>query len=90
MLISGDSFIQLHRFLFQNSVYKTKLNFVALVRERNIPTERPPIVGEVSAKFADRGCQVVSVTDPYGRNLAFLDRSRYFFFQLALQLYSRG
>jgi hypothetical protein len=28
-----------------------KLNSVALVCERTIPTERPPIVGEVSAKF---------------------------------------
>jgi hypothetical protein len=26
--------------------------------------------------FADRGCHVVSVTDPYGRNLDVLDRSR--------------
>jgi hypothetical protein len=28
--------------------------------------------------FADRGCHVVNVTDPYGRILGFLDRSRYF------------
>jgi hypothetical protein len=28
--------------------------------------------------FADRGCHVVSVTDPYGRILGFLDWSRYF------------
>jgi hypothetical protein len=28
--------------------------------------------------FADRGCHVVSVTDPYVRIIAFLDRSRYF------------
>jgi hypothetical protein len=28
--------------------------------------------------------------DPYGRNLGFLHRSRYFFFQAVLQLYSRG
>jgi hypothetical protein len=28
-----------------------KLNFVALVRNRTIPTERPPLVGEVSANF---------------------------------------
>jgi hypothetical protein len=28
--------------------------------------------------FADRGCHVISVTDPYGRILGFLDRSRYF------------
>jgi CBS-domain-containing membrane protein len=30
--------------------------------------------------FADRGCHMVSVTDPYGRVVEFLDRSRYFFF----------
>jgi hypothetical protein len=29
--------------------------------------------------FADKGCHVVSVMDPYGRILGFLDRSRYFF-----------
>jgi hypothetical protein len=28
--------------------------------------------------FADKGCHVVSVTDPYGRILGFLDRRRYF------------
>jgi hypothetical protein len=28
--------------------------------------------------FADRGCHVVSVTDPYGSILGFLDKSRYF------------
>jgi len=30
---------------------KLKLNSVALVRERTIPTERPPLVGEVGANF---------------------------------------
>jgi hypothetical protein len=30
--------------------------------------------------FADRGCHVVSVTDPYGRILGFLNKSLYFFF----------
>jgi hypothetical protein len=38
--------------------------------------------------FADRWYHVVSVTDPYGCILGFLDRSRYFFFQEASQLYS--
>jgi hypothetical protein len=28
--------------------------------------------------FADRRCHMVSVTDPYGRILGFLDGSRYF------------
>jgi hypothetical protein len=36
------------------------------------------------------GFHVVIATDPYGRILGFLDRSRYFFFQVAPQLYSRG
>jgi hypothetical protein len=40
--------------------------------------------------FADRGCRVVSATDPHGRILGFLDRSRYYFFQVAPHLYSRG
>jgi hypothetical protein len=40
--------------------------------------------------FTDRGCYVVSVTDPHGRIRGFLDRSRYFFFQVAPQLYPRG
>jgi hypothetical protein len=37
-----------------------------------------------------RVCHVVSVTDLYSRILGFLDRRRYFFFQVAPQLYSRG
>jgi hypothetical protein len=30
---------------------KGKLNSVALVHQRTIPTERPPLVGEVSENF---------------------------------------
>jgi hypothetical protein len=37
------------------------------VREQIIPTERPPLVGEVVPIFAVRGCCVVSATDSYGR-----------------------
>jgi hypothetical protein len=49
------------------------------VRKQTILTERPPLVGEVIANFfADRGCHVVGMTDPYGHILGFLDRSRYF------------
>jgi hypothetical protein len=40
--------------------------------------------------FVDRSCRVVIATDSYGRILGFIDRSRYFFFQAAPQLYSRG
>jgi hypothetical protein len=65
---------------------QTRTNSVALVRERTIPTVRPPLVGEVSAKcLRIEGCRMVSAADPYGCNLDFLDRSRYFFFQVAPQ-----
>jgi hypothetical protein len=45
--------------------------------------------GKLMPTFADRGCYVASVTNPYNRILGFLDRSRYVFFQVAPQLYSR-
>jgi hypothetical protein len=66
------------------------INSVAWVRERTIPTDDSRLSAKLVPTFADRGCHVVSVTDPYGRILAFLDRSRYFFFQVAPRLYSRG
>jgi hypothetical protein len=40
--------------------------------------------------FADRGCRVVSTTNLNGCILGFLDHSRYYVFQAAPQLYSRG
>jgi hypothetical protein len=53
-------------------------NSMVWVRERTIPTERPPLVGETIASFADRERHVVIVMDPYGRIFDFLDSSRYF------------
>jgi hypothetical protein len=42
-------------------------NSEALVRKRTLSTERPPLVGEVSANFSWWGCHVVSSTKPHGR-----------------------
>ena len=68
-----------------------KLNSVALVRERTIPTERPPPVGEVSANFCGwRGVTWSAQLIPTAVNLCFLDQSRYLFIQVAPQLTSRG
>jgi hypothetical protein len=53
------------------------------------PSDRR-LLAKLVLTFADRGCHVVSVMDPYGRILGFLDRSLYFFSQVAPQLYSRG
>jgi hypothetical protein len=47
---------------------------MALVRERTIPTERPPLVGEVSANFCGwRGVAGSVRRIPYGRNIGFQD-----------------
>jgi hypothetical protein len=47
---------------------KTKKNSVALVRKRTIPTERPPLVGEISANLCGyRGRCVVSTMNSHGR-----------------------
>jgi hypothetical protein len=43
---------------------KLKLNSVAIDRKRTIPTERPPLVGEL---HAGRGCSVVSATNSHCR-----------------------
>jgi hypothetical protein len=46
---------------------------MVLVRKQPIPTELPQPVGQVSANFSDRGCCVVSATDPHGHNIGYLD-----------------
>jgi hypothetical protein len=67
---------------------KKKLNSVVLVREQTMPIERPPLVGKVSTNFRGWGWHVVSVTDRYDCILGFLDRSRYFYFQVTPELQS--
>jgi CBS-domain-containing membrane protein len=57
-----------------------RANYTDRPSDRRLSAELLPI-------FADRGFHVVSVTDPYGRIIGFLDRSRYLFFQVAPQLY---
>jgi CBS-domain-containing membrane protein len=66
------------------------VGLVSLFIKKNKETPWPESASELyrpsdrrlSAKlvptFADRGCHVVSVMDPYGNILGFLDRSRYF------------
>jgi hypothetical protein len=63
-------------------------NSMALVR-RQQPTNYRLSANLVST-FADRGCRVVSETDPHGHILEFLDQSHYYIFQAVPQLYSRG
>jgi hypothetical protein len=71
LLLSSLSFCR----LLNLYVFLILTNSVALVRERTIPTERPPLVGEVNANFCEQKGVAWSVRrTPYGRNLGFLDR----------------
>jgi hypothetical protein len=63
---------------------------VGLARERTLPTEQRSLSAKLVPNFADRGCHVVRATDSYGRIIGFLDQTRYYFFQVAPQFYSRG
>jgi hypothetical protein len=63
----------------------------SLVRNRTIPTERPPPVGEVSANVLRiEGVAWSAQWIPTAVNFGFLDRSRYIFIQVAPQISSRG
>jgi hypothetical protein len=42
-----------------------------------------PLSAKLVTTFANRMCHVDRVTDPYYRILAFLDRRRYIFYQVA-------
>jgi hypothetical protein len=61
-----------------------------LVRKWNIPTERQPMVLEVSAKFVGKMCRVVSTMGPHSHNLGSIDRSRYSYIRVAPELSSHG
>jgi hypothetical protein len=67
-----------------------KKNSMVWVRERTIPTERPPLVGEAIANFCwqrmPRGQRDGSLR-PYSR---FSRQEPLLFYQVAPQLYSRG
>jgi hypothetical protein len=62
---------------------------MVLVRKRTIPTERPPLVGEVSANFRGDGVVFSAQRIPKAVNFGSLDRSRCFL-EIAPQLSSRG
>jgi hypothetical protein len=73
---SGLSFVSLQ------SVYSSQSVFNLTPWSESASELYRPSDRRLSAKwlptFADRKCHVVSVTDPSGRILGFLDRSRYF------------
>jgi hypothetical protein len=69
---------------------KKKKKLRDLSPQRTIRTERPPLSAKLAPTFAHWGCCVVSATDPHGRIFGVLDQSHYYFFQVALKLYSQG
>jgi hypothetical protein len=58
---------------------------VALVRERTIPTERPPLVGEVSANFLwIESVAWAAQRIPTVVNLGFIDRNIYIYIYMSV------
>jgi hypothetical protein len=84
----------LQRFLFmeyrQLKQTNKKKSSVVLVRKWTTLAERPHMLAKLVPTFAGRGCRGVSATNPHGHILGFLDRSRYYFFQVSPQLHSRS
>jgi hypothetical protein len=78
------------KFIITADVTPCKLNSVALVRERTIPAKREPLVGEASANFCGYMVSCGQQSGSLWPYSWFLDLSPYYFFQAALQLYSRG
>jgi hypothetical protein len=91
-LIEKPIFCERRFLLLTLYLKKTKLNSVTWVRERTIPSERPPLVGEVRGNFC--GYRVPrSQRDGSLRPCSRLSRQEprpFFFFQIAPQLYSWG
>jgi hypothetical protein len=69
--------------LTQMKLFHEKIPWSQSASELYRPSDRRLSAKLVPTSFADRGCHVVSVTNPYGRILGFLDQSRYYFFQVA-------
>jgi hypothetical protein len=93
MIVIDTIRIKTHIILDFNKLIKAttnKTNKLCGLSSRANYTDRSSLVGELVPTVGDRGCHVVSVTDSYGHILYFLDWSRYFSFQVAPQLYSRG
>jgi hypothetical protein len=56
-----------------NQYIKLKTPWPESASELYLPSDRR-LSAKLVATFADRGCHIVSVTDPYGRNLSFIYR----------------
>jgi hypothetical protein len=71
------------------SIFKKRFNHSKTsLYEQTIRPSDHCLLAKLVPTFAGRGRHMVSVTDPYGRILDFLDWSHYVFFQVAPQLYS--
>jgi hypothetical protein len=83
-----DQIIWMHT--LEHTKLTKKTNSMVWVRERTIPAERPPLVGEVGANSCGASvprCQRDGSLRPYSR---FSRQEPLLFYQVAPQLYSRG
>jgi hypothetical protein len=91
-IVPQQLFCKVMEIIKQNrlDVCETRMLRIWKQSSENVTEEYIELSAKLVPTLADRRCHVVSATDPHGRILGFLDRSRYCFFQVAPQLYSRG
>jgi hypothetical protein len=68
------------------STRPSPLSYISILLSRSFSPSDRRLSDKLVPTFADRRCRVVSATDPDGRILGFLDRSRYYFLQLLTRL----
>jgi hypothetical protein len=76
--------------MHSNKRTKAKLNSVALVCKQTTRPSNHHLSAKLVPTFADRSHRLVRAMVPHSHILSFLDRSCYYFFQVAPWLYSRS
>jgi hypothetical protein len=70
--------IQVNSFSAFKKQTNKKLHGLSL--RANYTDQATASIRKISGNFCGQRCRVVSQADPYGSNIDFLDRSRYFYF----------
>jgi hypothetical protein len=68
----------------------TEMSTRNLPGDKALPARKAGNLTSICEPMRIEGCRIVIAADPHSRILDFIDWSRYYFFQVASQFYSRG
>jgi hypothetical protein len=84
LVVKPEEFTNMDAFYLLNMFHSSEnAMLIRITTDRRLSAKFVPT-------FVDRWCRMVSATDPYSYILGFLNPRRYYLFQVAFQLYSRG